>query len=245
MDLPDDDPGLITRMLSFMYTGDYCTQSITCLPSGAKLQQFSNVVDRFSCARKRLEDRAILHCLMFALADKYGIRSLRKESFSRFVSAWFEDDEDLGSQYRNGPIHEGTDGDSQQINDKSLVAVNASCRIVRAVYEQTQPQSRELRRFVVGCTRADVDRWRISRHKCFRDLICLLPEFARDLALATLTTNEASCVKCEEKQLDVLDYCACGNYGACDKEICKQKWVDESVCENCYAVGVMEYPKVD
>ncbi|ETN39560.1 uncharacterized protein HMPREF1541_05786 [Cyphellophora europaea CBS 101466] len=68
LELPEDDPALIARMLTYMDTGDYSTKSLTISMTGDKLAQFHGVSDNFHCTNKGWPDRCLPHHYMMIVA---------------------------------------------------------------------------------------------------------------------------------------------------------------------------------
>lgn len=89
MKLFDDDPAIIARMLAFIYTGEYCIESLTTTPSGLQLEQFHNVQDSFAVTDNEQCNLCLLHCAIFALADKYHIPTLRAAAYTQFTQRYY------------------------------------------------------------------------------------------------------------------------------------------------------------
>lgn len=92
MDLDDDEPALIARMIVFMYVGTYGEgPDIASEMHGQR--QFSKIVDNskpeieasYGEAKEMCPGVVRLHVLMYAMGDMYSIPSLCKRSTAYFV----------------------------------------------------------------------------------------------------------------------------------------------------------------
>jgi hypothetical protein len=112
IDLPDDDPVTIHRMLNFIYTGEYNLKlprkdhDLARLEGNASSEATHNV-----SPQKAYEDLEIAykaHAMLYCCADKYGIPSLRDLAFTYFVQAseqkaFYLDGEFLELVFENTP----------------------------------------------------------------------------------------------------------------------------------------------
>lgn len=234
MNLQDDDPALVARMLAFLYTGEYCVESLTTTPFGLPLSLFGDVHDPFVVADMSGLQKCLLHCQIFALADRYAISSLRTEAHSQFTRDYYGDsEEDDGGKSETGDYF---------YDDDELVQVSS---LIRAVYESTPATVRELRRVLIRNIFVS-SRRHLFDNAAMRAVLTEVPD-ASDLVLAHHSgpiNRQTTCEACDEKEKDynVQELCACGNVGPCDVLACQQQWKKESVCERCYVVGKMSYP---
>lgn len=237
MNLHDDDPALIARMLAFLYTGEYCVDSLTATPSGLPLYQFHGVQDPFLVDDMNWASKCRLHCHLFALADKYAIHTLRTQAHSRFARDYYhfydEDDQSVSSD----SSAEETSQDNKELEKTSSV--------VRVVYESTPESVTELRRVVVRNVRRNA-KHSVFNNSAMRAVLKDVPDFAYDLTLAhqsSTVNHNSKCGKCGRDWVEYPHPCACGIVGTCGATECRQKWVRESVCLECYTVGVLSYPE--
>ena len=164
LDLPDDDPVLVARMLAFMYTRDYCVRNLTRTPLGIELAQFHGITDTYSFdpfKPRDVKQHSLLHCHMFALADKYNFEDLRSTAFARFHrSLHNKDEENLISEPDFEDMDEEwdvwDDWQDQELDDEPApfqadTADEIVC-LVKAVYTNTPPHVRELRDILMDFT---------------------------------------------------------------------------------------------
>lgn len=252
MDLLDEDPAIIARLLAFMYTGEYCVKSLTTTPSGIQLNQFLGVENSLVVSNNDWCNKCVLHCHVFALADKYDLPLLRTAAYVRFTQSYHEDDKDEGLSNAGENAKDGQDADNDEDDSEDIVYTDEELQyisvIIREVYGSTPATVRELRRVII-LNMQDSVKDLIFNNPAMRAALTEVPDFACDLAIAHQSgpyVLESKCSACGESEWDinVQELCACGKTGCCERPECQQKWTRESICTDCFAVGTQIYPSL-
>ena len=229
MNLPDDDPAILARALTFMYIGTYSTDLCPTI-AGVKLDCFSGIQDTFTCRSKEedeyQEDASLLHTHMFAFAEMYDILSLREYAKLAFLRTWYGEPEEEA-----GPFADWFD-------DKTRT-------IVRAIYTTTPASVMDLRSLVISTFLLYQHDDDIKQFPDYRKFYRELPEFGLDLATYSIDIPGQQCASCHKKQVAIVGECACGRVDSCENEVCRRKWCEKSCCLNCFSIGTMSYPEYE
>ncbi|KPI40374.1 uncharacterized protein AB675_7479 [Cyphellophora attinorum] len=220
IDLPEDDPNIIARILRYIYTADYDACIVfDPLAALSKKSGREGAVDESQYIGSR-PAKALLHAHMFAAATKFGNYSL-KQSARR---AFFRELTDGG---RYGPcLH------------RDLPDVQ---RLFAEVYESTPPDERELRDICLY--------WLLTeRHSCSHSVDCghrttwLLLKSIHDLAVDFAThkfrANFGKCQSCSKSFSWIVGPCACDLWpNRCHKPGCKAAAHASAQCYLCGGKG--------
>ena len=254
MDLPEDDPSLIARLLTFIYTSTYSTTNLTTVMAGVALEQFRGVPDRFREEPEldvKFAKSAIIHANMFAYADKYDVPELlihaKKRFTTRFNNTPDPDEyvpETASKLDLNGEKSEVVSEDAEEEVYTPECAL-ADDQVIRAVYALPELASHDLRMIVVEVTQRMILQGHPLRYP--RMLTCMreVPDFAIDIAVLRLADAESSCPHCGVFYQFIFGRCRCGSVLGCKLEECRQRWREKSICPKCYEIGSIEYPELD
>lgn len=223
VDLPDDDPNVIARLLRHIYTGSYTEQISPGLHQDEDEEPTENVM------LETVVERSMVHVNMFAAAVKFGIDALREEARKAFMEAFYCG---LGNDYISQIPH-------------------GSIKFVSAVYNTTPPQERELRDCVLYEALLERDRWAEYHHDgspiVHIDMLREVPELAVDLLTYQLRISGDAwiCKECDECMGWIPPLCKCNKmYELCDEPECLDMELAASQCVNCFRKGTLR-PEAD
>lgn len=233
--LPEDAPAVIARLLCWLYSAAYPSEDINDV--GIAQESPSHIEGPHCMPKESTSDeewfqRARLHQLIAATADKYDLPELFQETFRRFLLAWCQEDE--------ADIE--TPADSRRPENVYQVDIRDSdLRLLEGCYE-IPGASKLFKNWALldihlhmGAGRASshiVDKW-IEKH----------PDIAVDLVTTKSFADDWACANCGSKYPVLLRRCACELLGGCDKLGCLQEISDGNTCDFCFCTGTLEPPE--
>ncbi|KPI40226.1 uncharacterized protein AB675_7475 [Cyphellophora attinorum] len=252
IDLPEDEPEMVARVLLHIYTGQYesgCAEEpdsqLPHLDNIASATVQSSQSDRHNHERndnsqgddgdekdevkppKLNSGNVMIHVKMFAVAVKYGIPGLRdqaRKAFAGTFSCW----SDVWCLDKLPKVEE----------------------IITAVYRTTPSQERELRDLCVVQALVEMIKCKSCKGTGSRSLLKSLedvPEFGADLACYRLGDPNRKgdlayqCSECYAEVAWIIGPCACRKWGGniCMEVACVNARRAATVCYECGAKGTL------
>lgn len=247
IDLPEEDPDVVSRMLHFIYTGDYLSHS----PSkGSQPAIFDSSVpggpnNTYQADTKSKSDdsdkdwiqswdlkQILLHVHMFAAAVKFGISSLQAFSRECFANDFVK---------RLGLVH------------WDVAPQGTITDVIDAVYNTTPSDERDLRDLCVveGVvefqTRAE-DSETTHTSVNLLNAIRNIPDFAVDMTTYRFEMipydDEAVlylCEACDQDSKRLVFPCLCNQwFFPCRETGCEESRYARSICTECWAKGSLK-----
>ena len=262
--LDDEDPATVARMLLFIYTNAYPISDVAAGTLGHG--QFHAIEDSFkhdATDKAEWVNRAKLHALMYAAADKYSIDGLQNHSAHRFLAAFCEY-EDIELDPENGVFNRCDNYDSAP-SDRHLASESEShsqqenpsprspsdpkedpwikeAEIIRLVYTSTPTHCRTLRHAVVRTIkRCSINHDEHSPLESDSILTVLheLPELAFDLASTVMSNRSYPCSNCNTSCQSLVTRCKCRKLDRCIEPVCLHSMQQESICAGCHCFGTI------
>ena len=183
IDLPEDEPSIITRILTFLYTSNYPTRSINTGLLGH--MQFKDAGDEFGTSSDDgspviWQKTTALHTRMYAAGKKLGFTDLLRSASKKFIAAFMT---------FGGAKSDLTSEDEAKLYQQQL------SKIIRFVYDTTPPTDRVLRDIIVLFVQIAIDT-KLDGFQTMLTLVRILPDFAIDLATRRSSTAMWSCTDC-------------------------------------------------
>ena len=213
IDLVEDDPGIVARMLIYLYNpGLY---ESTCNSSDYYGRTFASEMERRVNFMKPDEcegfsDRATIHAQLHGLSKKYDIPDLALASSERFVEhvkrthdyeSWHENSECLVDLIDAIKVVYGLEQDSDRILQEAVVYLARIFAKKVTMYELHEDLDME------------------ENIRSFRDLLSSASDFAWDLVTLDFEKARFACDWCEHEftSSQVLDtaMCECAHRGLC------------------------------
>lgn len=216
IDLPENEPSIIARVLFFIYTGEYLNELVSTKPS-----QLHSVLDLYkqnSEDNAKLRDEWNLHTEMFAMATKFGIPDLRLKAKIHFTKA-------ISTAY------------NESAGERTFASLPGVVETVKKVYESPVESFRELQVIIASHFAVEVD-WAHSNNEGFPDenLFKEVPGLVLDLFMGYAVDLTAGWFCPDEKTARRLwlPSCKCRKIRTlCEEEECIQAYAEHKFCRSC------------
>ncbi|KPI44076.1 uncharacterized protein AB675_6367 [Cyphellophora attinorum] len=219
IDLPEDDPDILARLLLYVYAGQYefgCPQE-----SGSQLPALRNISTTFKLDLPQVFDIVMVHIKIFAAAVKYDITPLRDQARKCFVHSF-----------------------GQRAEQVCFDKFPRLQDLISAVYNTTPSHESELRDLCVieaMHERENCKECRDVGSTTLLDTFEAVPEFCADMACCWCDSLEGpayNCTSCEFNVNWIIRPCACKRWrGICTKKACVEARTATTVCCVCGAKG--------
>jgi BTB/POZ domain len=205
VDLVDDEPQLVARMLAFIYSPHSYVNMRAWMPSGstsvfAEAKRKQSVLLPENANTPTQHDPLVMHAKLHGLSKKYDVPTLRSKTCERFAEhvAWIMENENLKCSREE-------DGDV--------------CDTIATVYDREHDTDKVIKEATTYLARAFVKTLTLQQWKA-EDLLGLLhstDNLAWDLVAMDLTKAKFWCDMCHKKfdNLDIRERCACASRGFC------------------------------
>ena len=236
IDLDDDEPALVARMILFMYINTYRDESDIASEIDGQ-RQFSRIVDNAKAeidaswaeGKDTWPAFAKLHVLMYAMGDKYSIPSLCKQSTAIFVRDFRTPERD---------VHRWDDDSPDSLTD----VWEPRAALMRLIYTSTPSNDRGLKDIVLFFVLLDIANPNILllsplESKAMAQAMEDIPELALEIATSTLSRRPWTCQVCKEPMRLLARRCQCGKIDSCEVLQCLGIARASAVCTRCYCVG--------
>jgi hypothetical protein len=205
MEFPDDEPGLLARLLIFLYCGVYprrISRSADEMPPdepGISSSQL-NLVDSFTSTGDDFELELNLHASMYGMGDKYLVEELKAFSLRKFCRSW--------SRYCKRTY---TDTVSECIHKTDHSALITQI-LAESVYYKTPQSDRGLKDLLLTFMLRDY--WDAGYEHItmapYKGLLLAVPDLAYDMLTYRLRDVTASCPRCGMQDFSILGrHCTC------------------------------------
>lgn len=247
IDLPHDEPETVARLLLHIYTGSYGSANATtqdtqlprledvtpeereldCEESERDSEQGENNSEETSGLTNFDRDQIMTHVKVFAIAAKYGIRSLEDQARRAFVHDFVKK---IDSHCLDGDQYFG--------------------EIVRAVYTTTPSGERDLRDLCLFEILYERDYCRPecvkSGSRTLLEIFQKMPDVAVDAGLCWLDRDRKrfkwpyACGACTKVMSWIVGPCLCKKWrGVCNEKLCTDARIAASICHCCGRKGVL------
>lgn len=212
LDLPDDEPSIIARIIFHIYTGVYVKQ--------LKLMQLLTE-ERFDDPYDDDDDesrQAMLHIQMFAAATRFNLADLQDEARRAFFDIF------IGTQSKCINLHHDL------------------LEIVTSLYESVPEEETALKDILLAgmCSAESIcsDCRPSAGHANIFDVLRQVPDLMADYAMCQMI--ETSCNGCDHTGVWIVRPCECKKYAEiCQKEACIRMYEAKAQCGACYQIGHM------
>lgn len=218
VDLPDDDPKIVARLLLFLYTGGYpvhLTEEWHRLNNEnyyAYRKQLASVIRCNDNEDEIPTSSLCVEAAVHGIAEKYVVPRLKELSAEAYQECM-----------------------DAKWNKRCPETIAEFIRSIKIVYNTTKPSDR-LRDFVVWQTQ--IDYLTTVHFRAFQELFTSNGDFAWDLVAKGKAKQWVWCNRCKGNvQLRHFErYCLCGMMGFCyESDVCGN-W-EKLMCTDCYKVG--------
>jgi hypothetical protein len=227
IDLPEDDPSIIARLLLYIYTGNYPTAKLNPQLSGQA--QFHSIIDTHHDPEE--EDdfswmaRAKLHVLTTEAAVKYDIHNLFKHAARRFLKAYHGEDE---SDFF-GNLESYDDDDKMELDEDMAEMGRFICS--NSLASDRLPRLALIDTCVISRGRLDEPGPMLSLYKS-------VPELSIDVASSQFRKIQWKCMVCQKAEV-LLEFPCADGYFNCKKEGCVKHYEKNIWCPSCLQIGTM------
>jgi hypothetical protein len=219
IDLPEDDPEILARLLLCVYTGQYASG---CLPeSGSQLPGLTDISTTTQSDLQQASDIVMVHIKIFAAAVKYGIPVLRDQARKSFAQTF-----------------------GRSFEEECFEKVPHLQALISAVYSTTPSHESELRDLCVIAAIHERDTCKGCKgigSSTLLDTLEAVPEFCMDMACCWsdgTSPPKYKCTSCGSIVAWMIRPCACKHWrGVCSKEACAEARTAATVCYGCGAKG--------
>lgn len=218
---------LFARLLFFLYTG--CDDKFLSF-SEIQCPQFAQIVDDFENTQGTSDIKAKLAVWMYHLGEYYDIASLQVSAKQVFLEAF-----KIRHRLVNKPGSVMTED-----------AVRGHREVINLVYKFTREDDRTLRDIIVRRAKYHIKYKQALALARFLETLRLIPDFAIDIASASLEERSRKCRLCKSSTRNLQYRCKCGKLAECSEEECCQLRTQRSFCFWCCEFGVLTYtPSID
>jgi hypothetical protein len=233
VNFPEDEPHIIARMLTFLYTNDY-QSGLVFEPNDSELAQFHDIKEPSHKAYghyQTFHHYLGAHARLYAIADKYGIEALKYscqcgfyEDLVDFVTRLLPSNSQLPSDHAKG--------------------YEAFVDLARIVYSSTPSHDRGLRDLMVWFVQFETS---VVQHPAtgfgstiIRSLMYEEKDLAYDLATTRFSEHEYICTRkdCGKSQAVLLQLCEEG-FWDCQKQACLKRVQKTTWCMWCLELGTL------
>jgi hypothetical protein len=227
VELPDDEPRSIHRLLMYLYKDDYATTI-----SMSDFHEAKIATRPVEADMKDPEEEPMVHAAMYAVAEKYDIAGLKRLSAAKFEKAF------VGRHVFSAPP-------SKTLMGTPVLTLDRVKNLVETIYTTTvnSDGTRHLRDFVayevVGMLR------QLHGLEGFKELIEEHPDFGWDLIVSVARDKmRKECRNCGTKVVLMMKpSCRCEQRGkaACGQVKCKLPERDggKEYCPGCGDAGTL------
>jgi hypothetical protein len=211
---PDDDPALMARLITYLYTGDFPRVNLNDGEAVIHQGQFSDLNDPFKNCGHLLELE--LYVKMYCLADKYLCPDLKELARSYYCETLL-----------NYAKHIET-------TNQHISGVIFTSGLISTVYGADTPHNdRDLKDPLLVLVLTDVRQTKYVSPAQHSQMVVQSPRnFIFDLLMRPLRNGHWFCGKCN-KNVEILDgYCVCGQM-SCDKRQCWTEDMKDAQCAQC------------
>lgn len=226
MELQEDEPYLVARLILWLYTSSYPRDDV----NSSKIAQRhpKHIVDPHCVPQDQSKPPTLdwantcrLHLQMATLADKYGMRDLVREGFRRFVKTLVTEDKiDFPLMQSSAPMP------LQMVTTERLNLLRECC-------ETPGSCATFFRTYALSMLHQWIHRDGPASARV-ETLVRDCPDIAVSLATSHLLSTQWHCSSCDVWLNVLVRRCACLNHGGCKRKECIDAIKRENICWRCF-----------
>lgn len=210
IDLPEDEPEIVARMLVFLYTR---SSPRNCL---SQFSQFKEVHDKYNDLHRYWYNDSKLFIKLYHIGDKYMIEDLKTAA-----RRWF-------ARIFTKPFPHHCEMRAKEPDTAKLLA-----ELIQLAYSIVPAIDYGLKDIILQGMKEAFQEPQALEQEAYSTLLKDVPDFTLDMAMSALDRRSYACCECGSLVYPRLFRCACGKVEGCDRRICMEERAQRSVCMDC------------
>ncbi|KAK5956630.1 hypothetical protein OHC33_002116 [Knufia fluminis] len=210
LDLPEDEPEIVARMLVFLYTRSSLRDCLS------QFSQFKEVHDKYNDLHRYWYNDSKLFIKLYHIGDKYVIEDLKTAA-----RRWF-------ARIFTKPFPHHCEMRAKEPDTAKLLA-----ELIQLAYSIVPAIDYGLKDIILQGMKEAFQEPQALEQEAYSTLLKDVPDFTLDMAMSALDRRSYACCECGSLVYPRLFRCACGRVEGCDRRICMEERARRSVCMDC------------